>query len=113
MYVIGPNGRPGIRPIGYNTLRERFNRIRDRLGMSQSYKWYSFKHTGAGKLLESGATIAELMNQLGHTDISSTYRYIRRHFGERSEHVRNNFPTPPGMTKIENKTDWMAGLTLN
>jgi len=115
LFVIGPNGRPGSRPIGYNTLRNRFNIIRDRLGLSQSYKWYSFKHTGAGKLLESGATIAELMNQLGHTDISSTYRYIRRHFGERSEHVRNNFPTPPGMSKSHPLpiNEWMDNLCLN
>ena len=115
MFVIGPHGRPGVRAIGYNTLRERFNRIRDRLGLSTSYKWYSFKHTGAGKLLESGATIAELMNQLGHTDISSTYRYIKRHFGERSEHVRNNFPTPPGMEQKQQLPimDWMENLYLN
>jgi site-specific recombinase XerD len=97
MFIIGPNGRPGNRQIGMNTLRNRFNKYRDEMGLSLSYKWYSFKHTGAGKLLESGATIAELMNQLGHTDIASTYRYIRQHFGERSEHVRNNFPTPPGL----------------
>lgn len=97
MYVVGPYGRPGNRQIGYNTLRNRFNSYRDNLNLSHSYKWYSFKHTGAGKLLESGASIAELMNQLGHTDITSTYRYIRQHFGERSEHVRDNFPNPPGL----------------
>ncbi|MFV0377129.1 MAG: tyrosine-type recombinase/integrase [Mangrovibacterium sp.] len=116
LFVIGPNGRPGTRAIGYNTLRNRFNIIRDRLGLSQSYKWYSFKHTGAGKLLASGATIAELMNQLGHTDIASTYRYIRRHFGERSEHVRNSFPTPPGMRQTEKQlplNQWMENLCLN
>lgn len=112
LFLIGPVGRPGARKIGQNTLRERFNRFRDRLGLSASYKWYSFKHTGAGKLLESGATISELMNQLGHTDIASTYRYIRRHFGERSERVRNNFPDPPGMEK-KTTINWMAGLNLN
>jgi site-specific recombinase XerD len=96
LFVIGPFYKPGTRQIGFNTLRERFNKYRDRLNLSPSYKWYSFKHTGAGKLLESGASIAELMNQLGHTDIASTYRYIRKHFGERSEHVRSNFPNPPG-----------------
>ena len=96
LYLVGPFGRPGTRPIGYNTLRERFNKYRERLGLTDLYKWYSFKHTGAGKLLESGATIIEIMNQLGHTDIASTYRYIRRHFGDRSEHVRTMFPDPPG-----------------
>jgi integrase len=100
MFIIGKWGRPGKEPIGYNTLRNRFNKIRDRLQLTDMYKWYSFKHTGAGKLLESGATIAEIMNQLGHIDIASTYRYIRRHFGERSEHIRTKFPDPPGL-KIE------------
>ena len=113
VFVIGPFGRPGNKRIGVNTLRERFNKYRDRLGLSTSYKWYSFKHTGAGKLLESGATIAELMNQLGHTDIASTYRYIRRHFGERSERVRNNFPDPPGMEKKQQTVNWMDGFHLN
>jgi len=101
IYLIGPYGRPGLRPVGYNTLRERFNKIRNKAELTDLYKWYSFKHTGAGKLLESGATIVEIMNQLGHTDIASTYRYIRRHFGERSEHVRTKFPDPPGFVANE------------
>ena len=114
LLVFGKFGRPGIQGIGFNTLRMRFNKFRDRMKMSQSYKWYSFKHTGAGKLLESGASIAELMNQLGHTDITSTYHYIKRHFGERSEHVRTKFPTPAGMKKpVKVCTDWMAGICSN
>lgn len=111
MYVIGRHGRPGPLRLGDNTLASKFRKIRDKLHLNKSYKWYSFKHTGAGKLLASGATIIELMNQLGHTDIESTYRYIKQHFGERSEHVRNKFPTPPGMEKTKN--NWMSGLNLN
>lgn len=114
LFVIGPFGRPGTRSIGYNTLRERFNRFRDRLGLNKNYKWYSFKHTGAGKLLESGATIIELMNQLGHTNMESTYRYIRRHFGERSEHVRTRFPDAPGLKKQEKiVVNWLDGICFN
>lgn len=114
MYVIGPTGRPGFSKIGLNTLRSRFNVIRDRMKLNQQYKWYSFKHSGAGKLLESGATIVEVMNQLGHTDIASTYRYIRRHFGERSEHVRTKFPTPPGMKQPKKvQCNWLEGISLN
>ena len=113
MFLFGRAGRPGNQPMGMNTLRSRFNRIRDKVGLSSSYKWYSFKHTGAGKLLESGATIAELMNQLGHTDISSTYRYIRRHFGERSEHIRNHFPDPPGLNRKWTEINWKEGLSMN
>ena len=115
MFVIGPAGRPGTKQIGLNTLRSRFNVFRDRMGMNTQYKWYSFKHTGAGKLLESGATIVELMNQLGHTDIASTYGYIRRHFGERSEHVRTKFPDPAGGMKKPDKilVNWLEGISLN
>lgn len=114
LLVIGKFGRPGTQGIGFNTLRMRFNKYRDRTKMSPSYKWYSFKHTGAGKLLESGASIVELMNQLGHTDITSTYHYIKRHFGERSEHVRTKFPAPPGMKKPTRvNTDWLAGICSN
>ena len=115
MFVVGPMGRPGAKQIGLNTLRSRFNVFRDRMGMNKQYKWYSFKHTGAGKLLESGATIVELMNQLGHTDITSTYHYIRRHFGERSEHVRTKFPDPAGGMKKPDKVlvNWLEGISLN
>lgn len=115
MNVIGDFGRPGFNGLGYNTLRMRFNKFRDRLKLTKKYKWYSFKHTGAGKLLESGATIAELMNQLGHSDITSTYHYIKRHFGERSEHVRTKFPSPPGMNKQVSviKKNWLEATCFN
>ncbi len=114
MLVISTKGRPGFERIGFNTLRNRFNTYRDRMGMNSQYKWYSFKHTGAGKLLESGASIVEVMNQLGHTDIESTYHYIRRHFGERSHHVLTKFPTPAGMGKPKKaKVDWLEGIFLN
>jgi len=45
------------------------------------------EHTGAGKLLESGASLAELMSHLGHTKFESTIHYVRRHFGEKSEKI--------------------------
>ena len=96
LYVFGRNRTPGPKPVGYNTLRVRFNVIRDDKNLSAEYKWYSFKHTGAGKLLKSGATIVELMHQLGHTDMASTYRYVKRHFGIESKHVMHAFPSPPG-----------------
>ncbi|MCT4636251.1 MAG: site-specific integrase [Bacteroidales bacterium] len=93
-YVFGNGGRPGPNHYGVNTLREKFNRIRDKNGISKDYKFYSMKHTGAGILLESGATISELMSQLRHTELTSTQHYIRRHFGDRNNKVRKNFPSP-------------------
>ena len=63
-YLFGRNRVPGPEPMGQNTMRDRFNRIRDGLKLPKHYKYYSFKHTGAGRLLESGATLVEVQNHL-------------------------------------------------
>jgi len=91
-YLFTKEGVPGEIPVGKNYFNNHFRAFRIKLGLPDTYKFYSFKHTGAGKLMESGATLAELMNQLGHTRFESTIHYVRRHFGERSEKVMNLRP---------------------
>lgn len=91
-YIFGNKDVPGPIPVGKNYFNRKFRTIRDALNLSHAYKFYSFKHTGAGELLESGATLAELMNQLGHTSFESTIHYVRRHFGEKSQKVVNLRP---------------------
>jgi len=86
-YIFGRSGEPGKELHGKNHFGNRFRTLREKLNLPTSYKFYSFKHTGAGKLLESGATFAELMNHLGHTSVESTIAYVRRHFGEKSQKV--------------------------
>lgn len=91
-YVFGNQNKPGTIPLGKNYFSTRFRKFRDRLRLPTSYKFYSFKHTAAGKLLESGATIVEVKDHLGHKDFESTIHYIKRHFGEKSEKVTNFRP---------------------
>ncbi|SUE34568.1 tyrosine-type recombinase/integrase [Rikenella microfusus] len=91
-YVFGNNHEPGPVPWGKNYFSRRFREFRERLHLPSGYKFYSLKHTAAGKLLESGASIVEVRNHLGHRDFESTIHYIRRHFGERSEKVANFRP---------------------
>lgn len=93
-YIFGRNRTPGPEPLGTNTLSNRFNAFRDALRMPSHYKFYSFKHTGAGRLLESGATIIELKNHLRHKSIEDTQFYIEKHFGFRNKKVINGFPDP-------------------
>ena len=93
-YIFGRTRCPGAEPIGINTLRNRFNSFRDSLKLPSHYKFYSFKHTGAGRLLESGATIIELKNHLRHKSIEDTQFYIEKHFGFRNSKVINYFPAP-------------------
>ncbi|WP_303181344.1 site-specific integrase [uncultured Butyricimonas sp.] len=94
LYIFGRHGIPGLESLGKNTMRNRFNKFRDDLKLSREYKLYSFKHTGAGALLDAGITFKDLMDHLRHSDIESTYHYIRKHHGKRSDKIRNHFPDP-------------------
>ncbi len=91
-YVFGTDGEPGATHLGKNSFRFRFDKIRDRLGISSKYKLYSFKHTGASKLKEKGISTWELQRHLRHKSISTTENYIRRTIGIRSETIKNEFP---------------------
>lgn len=94
-YIFGKDKKPGEQPIGINTLRTRFNAIRDSLGLTKDYKLYSMKHTGAGFLLDSGhVNIRDLQEHLGHTNINSTYQYIKKYRGMTSEKIQTSFPDP-------------------
>ena len=99
-FIFGQRGNPGPVPVGVNYFNRKFTAARDALKLPQNYTFYSMKHTGAGKLLESGATLAELMSHLGHKRFESTIAYVRRHFGERSEKIVNFKP------------DFLNGLVL-
>jgi integrase len=92
LFVFGKNGLPGTCPIGKNTLRHRFNVIRDRLKMPTEYKLYSMKHTGATMLAEQGEPIINIRDHLGHTSIATTEHYLNRHGVNNSKTIRRNFP---------------------
>lgn len=92
LYIFGPYGRPGTKPIGVNTLRNRFNRIRDGLGLSQTYKLYSWKHSGAEALADDGASTWEIQAHLRHNSVETTERYTRKRLGKRNDRIKNNFP---------------------
>lgn len=103
-YVFGSKGIPGVKPCSANHFTRLFAEYRDKLGLSKMYKFYSMKHSGAGKLLESGATIAEVKAHLGHTSVDSTIRYIHRHFGEKSRKVLEFNPgVLKGITDVKQK----------
>lgn len=91
-YVFGPNGQPGERPLGVNTLGNHFRKIRKELGLSDRYTYYSWKHSGAEELADSGASPWEIQAHLRHRSIETTERYTRKRFGQRNEKFKNNFP---------------------
>ncbi len=91
-YLLGREGKPGKEMLGKNTLRFRFTRLRNELGISAEYKLYSFKHTGGVKLVNAGIDTWELMRHFRHKSIDTTEQYIRRNFAPKSDTIRNHFP---------------------
>jgi len=92
-YLIGQNGIPGPVPVGSNNLRNRFNVIRDRLGLPLQYKLYSWKHTGNSRAEDAGIPMAARQRQNGHSSLRSTEEYLKNKIGFRSPEIENKFPS--------------------
>ena len=91
-YLFSTGGIPGPAMLGKNTLRYRFDRIRDKLGLPPEYKLYSFKYTGASALVNAGIDTWELQRHMRHKSIDTTEHYIQRNFAVKSDKLKNEFP---------------------
>ena len=78
LYVFTRNNHPGEQPVGEHTLKTRFNAIRDRLKISKSVKFYSWKHTGAISMVENGVDVWKLQQHMRHSSITTTEAYIKK-----------------------------------
>lgn len=95
MYLFGPRRTFGTRPISENNFRYRFNKYREKHGLSEDVKVYSWKHIGASVLISSKLMdIEELRQHLGHTNITATQKYVHRLVGAMSVQLRKGFPNP-------------------
>ncbi len=92
MFVFDRGGEPGYFPLGHNTLRNRFNRFRDELGLSKDYKFYSWKHTGCVFASNAGIPVKDIQMQMRHYSLDITDKYLRKMKGIDSEHLKNGFP---------------------
>jgi integrase len=91
-YVFGKNGVPAPECVGKNSLRFRFNKFREQLKLPTENKLYSMKHTGAVTIAEQGVALINIRDHLGHTSVSTTEHYLRRHGFNESKIIRHNFP---------------------
>lgn len=91
-FLFSEGGEPGEVMLGKNNFRFRFDRIRNRLGISADYKLYSFKHTGGVELVNADIDTWELQRHFRHKSIDTTERYIRRNFAVISDKIKNHFP---------------------
>jgi integrase len=93
LYVFGKEGMPGEQPLGKNTMRIRFNVFRNRLKLPKEIKYYSWKHSGAQELADSGASIYELQRHLRHRNMDTTEQYLKKRIGQRSNMIKHKFPS--------------------
>lgn len=91
-YVFGKNYEPSKDCIGKNNLRYRFRDVREKLNMPDSYKFYSWKHTGNGRASDAGISLSSLQEQNGHTSIKTTEIYLRHKIGKVDKEIRDYFP---------------------
>jgi integrase len=95
LFVFGKHKRPDVTPCSVNMLRYRFNKFRDKYGMSKGYHLYSLKCSGASMLHKTNnVSMLELMQQLGHSHISATAHYLKRIGGVVNVTIRDKFPDP-------------------
>ena len=94
LFVFGKGGKPGKVPWSENTLRNQFNKYRDRLKLPKGYKLYSSKHTGITRLAESGMPLHIIMEHARHTNLGVTQAYIKRHGGLVDNRIKFSFPNP-------------------
>ena len=74
-YVLGFN----LKPIKKNDLTERHNAIiRTQLHYSDLHSFYGWKNTGGVEYYKATKDILGLMHQMGHSDIKTTWGYIKR-----------------------------------
>ena len=95
LYVFGKNKHLDTRPLSENMLRFRFNKYRDKFGLSKDVKLYSLKHVGASYLVHSKIVdILQLKDHLRHSNLSATEHYVKRLLGDNNEAIRTSFPNP-------------------
>ena len=77
-YLFGKNFRPAAERSNADQYNRRWKKMREALGWSDEYQFYSLKDSGIRDLAnEQGVVVAR--DQARHSDVSTTNRYIQEH----------------------------------
>jgi len=93
LYIFGKNKGLDTKPVSVNMLSYRFNKFRDKHGLSNNVTLYSMKHQGASELIKI-ADLKTIQEHLGHSNITSTAHYIKKLSGGVNENIKHNFHNP-------------------
>ena len=59
-------------------IREKLPRLREKAGITKRVHAHGLRHTGASELVEEGASLLEIQEQLGHSNAATTDRYLKQ-----------------------------------
>lgn len=76
-------------PVHENNLPHRFMPFRKEFHLAGRNVWYCFKHTGITDMLNAGIAIPFVMQQAGHTKLSSTQHYAKKYAGNVNQLLLN------------------------
>ena len=77
-FLFGKNFRPAAERSNADQYNRRWKKMRETLGWSYEYQFYSLKDSGIRDLAnEQGVVVAR--DQARHSDVSTTNRYIQEH----------------------------------
>jgi integrase len=94
-YIFGKNKHIDTIPLSENMLRFRFNKYRDKYGLSKDIKLYSWKHMGASYLIHSKVVdIMQLKDHLRHANLAMTQHYVKKVSGDHNQALKAQFPNP-------------------
>ena len=90
-YIFGKNNGPGIYNVSKNHYQQKFmDLVKDT--RFKTYSVYSFKHTGAIKLVKAGCAIKDIQMQMRHHSLDETDKYLRQMLAVESDFLINKFP---------------------
>jgi len=90
-------GKKEGKPIGYNTLGNRFTKVLEHLGFNTAeYSVYSWKHTGAVELYRATGDLLGLQEQLRHHSLDQVKEYLRQLHITDFSNIRKKFPPMGG-----------------
>ena len=87
-YLINSNYECGPDPCYHSMFKKHWMKIRKDCGLPDEMQLYSLKDSGITEMLEAGVSINQVKEAAGHSDISTTNKYIGKDTEKMIEAVR-------------------------
>jgi integrase len=83
---------PDQKGISANHLNDLHTKVLDKLRIRGRYAFYSWKHTGAVQCVQAGLNVRDIQNQMRHSSLDMTQRYLEGLRVMQSEDLKNKYP---------------------